>query len=515
MAFALCYIRKSMVRSAGDEVSPARQRAALQAEAQRRGWIAEFYEDAEGHRSGRTERRPGWLALKARLDDPDVKAIIVESLSRASRSVRDLHNLLFDLERRGIALVSLKEQIDTSTAMGRAFIGFIAVMNQFESDITSERMRMTIAFRRERDKVHFGLAPFGSTYRKTDHLLVPTQEGIWRVGRAIVVGTREHPPLVDPNSASWFGYHDALRVCYELYSTDKFGFVEVADLLNQRGYCYRDKWGLPRPFRRDDVRRMIAACPIYAGSLPNGRSKDGRGIAMENTHPPILPPELCSQLAQIHAYRHTEFGRGGGGKPKRVYLIANLHCGECGSHLKGEFHNGHRYYRHTYQKKHCTQKTYVRADDIEEQLIGYLDRFQMPDEMKARIREKARLLAARADPDGKQTRLQIDALEAKLERLREMRLEGEFSKSEYQARKREIEQQLAEARARLHDAPPDIAQLERLLPQIDQIAQIVAQGTPEQKRDVLSSLFEHVEEIGSVVTVVRVRDWARPFFNGD
>jgi DNA invertase Pin-like site-specific DNA recombinase len=505
-----------MVRSAVDEVSPARQRAGIAAEAHRRGWTPEFFEDAEGHRSGRTERRPGWLALKARLDDPGVKAIIVESLSRASRSVRDLHNLLFELERRQIALISIKEQIDTSTAMGRAFIGFIAVMNQFESDITSERMKMTITFRRETAKLHFGLAPFGSAYRKSDHALAPTTEGVWRIGNTVVVGEREHPPFAGATAAQWFGYHDALRACYELYSANAVGFIEVADRLNAQGYRYRDKWGAPRAFRRDDIRRMIAARPIYAGHLPNGRSKDRPAIAIENAHAPILPSELCERLAQVHAERHAKFGIGRGGSPKRVYLIADLYCGECGAHLKGEFHNGNRYYRHTYQKKHCAQKTYVRADTIEQQLIERLSRFQAPEEMKARIRDKARRLAAQAvNPEWKQARQQVAALESKLERLREMRLEGEFGKAEYQKRKREIERQLAEASTQSHDAPPDVKALERLLPQIDHIAEIIAQGDPSRQSEVLTSLFKRTEAVANKITTAQVREWARPFFNGD
>ncbi len=143
---ALVYVRRSVVKTAADEVSPERQRVCGVAEVERRGWI-EVYEDAEGHRSGRREQgRPGWLSLKDQLDRPDVVAIVVESLSRASRSVRDLYNLLHDLEQRDIALISLKEQIDTSSAMGRAFVGFVAIMNQLESDLASERMAMNIDY---------------------------------------------------------------------------------------------------------------------------------------------------------------------------------------------------------------------------------------------------------------------------------------------------------------------------------------------------------------------------------
>lgn len=79
---ALLYIRHSVVKDRADEVSPERQRANCIAEAERQGWSYELYEDAEGHRSGRTEQRPGWQALKAQLGRPDMAAVVVESLSK-------------------------------------------------------------------------------------------------------------------------------------------------------------------------------------------------------------------------------------------------------------------------------------------------------------------------------------------------------------------------------------------------------------------------------------------------
>ena len=191
---ALCYVRKSFVRTAADEVSPARQRAAIFREAERRGWVAELFEDAEGHRSGRTERRPGWLHLKARLDDPLVKAIIVESLSRASRSIRDLFNFIHELEVRNIALVSLKEQIDTTSSMGRAFLGFIAVLNQFESDVASERMKMTIEFKRETFKQHWGRFPFGTKREGPELKLVLCHTDIAMFGNLSILGAINRKP---------------------------------------------------------------------------------------------------------------------------------------------------------------------------------------------------------------------------------------------------------------------------------------------------------------------------------
>ena len=477
-----------------------------------------MFEDAEGHRSGRTEKRPGWQHLKARLDDPHVKAIIVESLSRASRSVRDLFNLIFELKQRKIELISLKEQIDTTTAMGQAFVGFSAVIDQFESDIASERMKMTIAFKKDTNKQHWGLIPFGCMRVGVDHKLRPTREGIWRVGHSVAAGIVEASPFAEKHSpqAHWFGYLDALLKCYEIYSTENIGLVEMTDRLNGLGYLYRDRYGGPRKFHKDDIRRMIAMHPIYAGNLPQGSCKDDPPLILFGTHGPILSLELCERVAAVHMERHTQWSRGGGGAPKRVYLLENLHCGECNARMKGQFQKGRRYYRHSDEKKHCTQRVHVRADDVESQVLERLKQFEAPEAMKARIGEKARRLASLAvKPEWKNAKRLVAELINKLERLKEMRIDGEIDKAEYQRRKAKTEEQLQEAELRARDAPPDVRSLEDLLPMVDQIAGVISQGEPARQRQVLSALFERTEVVNGKITNAKPRDWARPFFNGE
>src|SRR5581483_4329431 len=246
---ALCYVRRSFIDKddPGTLDSVRRQQHNCIAEAQRRGLIPEEYSDAEGFRSGRYEHtRPGWLNLKSQIDREDVAAVIVESLSRASRSIRDLYNFLAELDARDIALISLKEQIDTASAIGRAFVGFIAVLNAFESDIASERMSASIEFKRQQKGRHWGLTPFGCDRAGDDHILIPTKEG------ATVDGV-------------WRGYHEALVKCYEWYSSDGIGFQLLADRLNAYGYRFRDRNGKPRMFDHSDVRRMLDANRLYAG----------------------------------------------------------------------------------------------------------------------------------------------------------------------------------------------------------------------------------------------------------
>ncbi|MBI5651826.1 MAG: recombinase family protein [Chloroflexi bacterium] len=512
---ALCYIRKSMVRTKTDAVSPERQRANCLAEAERRGWIAEIYEDAEGHRSGRSEKgRPGWLALRAQLDRPDVAAVIVESLSRASRSVKDLANHVEELQEHDIALISLKETIDTSSAMGRAFVGFIAVMNQFESDITSERMAMTIAFKRESKGQHFGFTPFGCDRNtNADGALVPTRAGVWIVDDKIIVGARDVPPFIPGTRAEWRGYHDALLRCYEWYAEGVTGNRNLCDRLNLAGYRFRDRNGIPRVFDENDVRRLLDANRLYAGYLLAGRAKDKRdAVLREANFAPILPRDLCDRVAATQVARRAFGAPFVGRHSPHDYLLSNLlYCAECGQKMGGAFQDGKMWYRHQ-RAKDCSCRQ-VLAEAIDAQVFERLGQFTVPTELKERIAFLARkMMQENGRTDWQEARASMRQLTRKLDNLKELRIDGEIDRNEYARRKAEIETQLRETQKRLPSAPANVQSIEDLIPQVDRIAEVIRLGSVKNKKQLFQTLFKRIEQQDGRITRLVIRDWARPFF---
>ncbi len=134
--------RKKQLESGADArlraLSPTTQIEQTRAMPALRGLRVEVFEDL--HRSGKNTQRPGLDRLRSRLHDPDVAAVAAWSISRLGRSVRDLYDMLEEMEKAGVAFVSAKESIDTSTAYGRAFLGVLAVLAQFERELTSERI---------------------------------------------------------------------------------------------------------------------------------------------------------------------------------------------------------------------------------------------------------------------------------------------------------------------------------------------------------------------------------------
>ena len=87
--------------------------------------------------SGAKASRPEWDNCLDHLRKGDT--LVIWRLDRASRSTKHLIELAEDLKKRGVELLSLKEKIDTSSAMGKFFFRMTASIAELERDIIRER----------------------------------------------------------------------------------------------------------------------------------------------------------------------------------------------------------------------------------------------------------------------------------------------------------------------------------------------------------------------------------------
>lgn len=93
--------------------------------------------------SGKDRNRPELQKMLDFVREGDT--VIIESISRLARSTRDFLNILDELERKHVSLVSLKEQIDTSTPTGRFLVSIFAALAQLERDQILVRQKEGIA----------------------------------------------------------------------------------------------------------------------------------------------------------------------------------------------------------------------------------------------------------------------------------------------------------------------------------------------------------------------------------
>ena len=92
-----------------------------------------FNEKMTGTKSDRPELKTMLLTLRS----GDV--LVIDSFSRLSRSTKDLLAMVDQLTEMGVHLVSLKENLDTTTATGKLMLTMLSALSQFERDLIAER----------------------------------------------------------------------------------------------------------------------------------------------------------------------------------------------------------------------------------------------------------------------------------------------------------------------------------------------------------------------------------------
>jgi DNA invertase Pin-like site-specific DNA recombinase len=128
-------------------VSKDEQNVDLQLDALKKAGCARIFTDKlTGTRFDRKEL----LAALAYLNEGD--SLIVWKLDRLGRSMVDLVNTITGLNKRNIHFVSLTENIDTTTAIGKMFLQFLAMLAEFERNLISERTKAGLDAARARGR---------------------------------------------------------------------------------------------------------------------------------------------------------------------------------------------------------------------------------------------------------------------------------------------------------------------------------------------------------------------------
>ncbi|XZM35056.1 recombinase family protein (plasmid) [Clostridium perfringens] len=101
--------------------------------------------------TGKNMYRKDFMKLLDQLRAGDT--LIVYSLSRLGRKTKDLIELIETLNNNSITLISLKENIDTNSPIGRAMIGMISIFSELERELIAERVREGVKNARARGRL--------------------------------------------------------------------------------------------------------------------------------------------------------------------------------------------------------------------------------------------------------------------------------------------------------------------------------------------------------------------------
>jgi len=292
-----------------------------------KGWrVADIRKDVA---SGKDANRDGFQELTKTVSSGKADVVIVYRLDRLSRNVRDIYDFLDLIAKQDVALVSLCESLDTTTAMGRAMLGVMAVFAQLTREMIAENVKDGL-MRRAQAGLYVGnrQGPMGYVYSPEQKTLIPVEQEA-----------------------------ESVRRIFELFAERKWGVEKIVGFLNGTGVP--TKTGAS--WHKTIVARILRN-PIYVGKI---RWHDE---VFEASHQAIVSTELFQAAQKIIASRSTLPGR----SHQSQHLLSGLaECGKCGKRLVAHYgtprKGGERYvfYFHKPSLNGGCRSFYRSADKLE------------------------------------------------------------------------------------------------------------------------------------------------------
>ena len=314
----------------------------------------DVYED-DGF-SGKNTKRPDFTKMMEKVKKGEYAFLIVYRLDRISRSVGDFADILEILERTNTKFVSLSENFDTSSIMGRAMMSIASVFAQMERETISERV--------------------------TDNMLLLSHTGRWLGGRTPVgfksVRMEANPDAGIPKAYSMLLEDDeeiiAVQRAAELYMTEGTirgtiqalfnaniqvnGNKQLSDfslkaILTNPVYCIADQdayeyfyeLGCAMPREREEFNGEFGCMPYNRHNLKPGKSTlrdPSEWVIAIGRHRGIIPGKtwvMMQRRLQTNAFLHP---RDQSARNNYALLTGMLVCKRCGSKMYTQPQNSGR-----------------------------------------------------------------------------------------------------------------------------------------------------------------------------
>ena len=380
------------------------QRRALEDFCRERGWaIADRYADeGKSARGDDLGKRPQFARLLADVRARRLDVVVVHKLDRFARNIRVTFEQFETLRRHDVAFVSLAEQMDFSTPIGKVILATLAAFAQYFSDNLATETRKGKAERKAQG-LYNGHLPFG-VKKNGDGLPVPDPE--------------TYPGLLLAFQRCARGDSDR----------------QIAVTLNEGGHRTTGGWGR-NPFSKDTVRPMLRN-RFYLGELP-----DGAGGWRPGAHEPLLDDALFAAAQAARERNLSNPDSVPATTPARTYSLSGLaRCGHCGGRL--HFNTSRQGKARVYcyrdrQAARCAQRS-TFLEVYEAQVAEHLALFALPPDYRRQL--LAMHAGARQDGDDRAARRR--QLEARLARIKELYSWDDMGKAEYVAERDRLRREL-------------------------------------------------------------------------
>ena len=262
------------------------------------GWtvLPELYDD--GGYSGGTMERPALERLIADIEAGRVDVVVVYKVDRLTRALSDFAKLVEVFDRRGVSFVSITQQFNTTSSMGRLTLNVLLSFAQFEREVIGERVRDKIAASKKKGMWMGGMPPLG--YDVKD--------------RKLLVNDAEAQTVVDI-----YRRYLAIKSVRDLKEELAARGIRSKRRVRPDGTVYGG-----RPIARGALYLMLQN-RIYRGEITH------RGASYPGEHPAIVEQDLWDQVQSVVAQNRVE--RAIGTRAKQPSLLGGFVFDATGQRL--------------------------------------------------------------------------------------------------------------------------------------------------------------------------------------
>lgn len=448
------YCRVSTDEQAQQGFSIDNQKERLAAYCLSQGWTEyRFYID-DGY-TGTNMDRPALQRMIRHIQEGKIKTVLVYKLDRLGRKQKDVLHLLEDVfEKNGVAFKSATEPFDTSTPLGKAMLGILAVFAQLERDTIVERVTSGRRQRIRKGMWYGGRDPFGYRWNKETQTLeiVPEEAAL-------------------------------VREVYRRYLQGQ-SLLALSDWIAERSTA--------REWTHATIRDMLIR-PIYAGLLPVA------GELVEGNHEVIIDIQTW-ELAQKEMARRRD-----GLTPAGRYLMTGLlQCGVCGGpvvHLYARQKGKYQYEYYACKAQHVRRKDggtgcslgYKKVSEINNWVIDRLKQLALnPEDVAAEL--SANQEPANNDRLIADLKAKLKAVDEKLERWYTAFEEGALNPGQLRDRIAALDEEKKTLQLRLEelDDSPKTDRSETIFDTLQTIGQAWDYLTLEEQQSVLRAAISKV-----------------------
>jgi DNA invertase Pin-like site-specific DNA recombinase len=345
------YTRKSTeegLEQAFNTLQAQREAAEAYVLSQRQGgWVAVGDRYDDGGFSGATLERPAMQRLLAAIDAGNIDCVVVYKVDRLSRSLLDFARLMERFDRRGVSFVSVTQEFNTTSSLGRLTLNILLSFAQFEREIISERTRDKLSAARRKGKWIGGWPVLGYNVDfKGGRLIVNAKEA---------AQVREMYKIAAESET----LEGALRA------------IQASDFRTKAWTSRAGRRHKARPFTRMTLRLFLSNV-LYTGAVNH------KGTVYPGEQERIVDQELWEQVSAKLALRSVH-QRGRIHRRQEAPLRGLLYCAGCGSAMSLSYttKQGHKYRYYGCPATRgraggpCSQRP-VAATDLEASLLEKL-----------------------------------------------------------------------------------------------------------------------------------------------